>query len=126
MLEGSAVNKVIYVFLSSFLLSIILVFVAFREWSLYNWNEVIFYIGLILMTSAAIFFVLAGQFFSAFHYSVKRFFALISKREHFIRTVENSELERRTFHKQYPSPLPCLMVGSCYCLVSFIFSFFLV
>lgn len=115
-------KKIYFSGLISFIFSFLIVFILFRTWTFLYWTNALFYIGLVYLLVGCILVVRSGSFFSAFMYSFKHFFHVISKKEQIIQEIEGKKLGISLDSKPLIPSKPWLYIGLSYCMVSLIFS----
>lgn len=98
-----------------------------QSYNLLNWVDFLFILGLVLLVTGCLMYVVAGGFFSSFIHSCKAFFASISKKEQIISEIEGKKDRsnirlRKSF---FPSKL-LIIFGFGYCIVSLFLSILIV
>ncbi|HWO75936.1 MAG TPA: DUF3899 domain-containing protein [Bacillus sp. (in: firmicutes)] len=112
---------------TSLLLSVIIPFFYDQGWSVLYWMDSVFLIGLFLLMIGGVLLLIEGQFFTAFIRSTKHFFKTISKKEQIIQEIEGKKEERtRGYRKSFPSAKIYWFVGLSFCLISLLFSTYIV
>lgn len=105
-------------FTLSLLASFILSFLPESAWSLIQWLDSAFLVGLFLLMIASAMLLIEGKFFSAFIQSTKNFFAKINKREQVIRESEKRPAEQVAYAKNFPSRKAFFQIGLLFFLLS--------
>ncbi|MET3696842.1 uncharacterized protein DUF3899 [Bacillus oleivorans] len=101
--------------------------IFYQSWSFLYWMDSLFYIGLGLLIIGGAMLLIEGQFFSAFIRSSKHFFKTISKKEQIIQQIEGKKEERiHAYRKSFPSAKIYWFAGLSFCLISLLFSTFIV
>lgn len=109
-------------FVLSLFVSFLLSFLLESPWSLAQWLDAIFLVGLSLLVIASILLLIEGRFFAAFIQSTKNFFAKINKREQMIRESEKRTAEPVVYAKHFPSRKAFFHVGLLFFLVGLLLS----
>jgi len=105
-------------FTLSLLASFILSFLPESAWSLVQWLDSAFLVGLFLLMIASAMLLIEGKFFYAFIQSTKNFFAKINKREQVIRESEKRATEPAAYAKNFPSRKAFFQIGLLFFLLS--------
>ncbi|MCA1321003.1 DUF3899 domain-containing protein [Bacillus tianshenii] len=120
------IKKILF-WLLSLPLSYFVLSLFHQSYNLLNWVDFLFLVGLVLLVTGGLMYVVAGGFFSSFFHSCKVFFAAISRKEEIISEIEGKkERSRIRFRKSsFPSGI-LISFGTGYCIVSLILSILLV
>ncbi|EIM08513.1 hypothetical protein A1A1_00405 [Planococcus antarcticus DSM 14505] len=97
-------------------------FFLYRQWSLTNWFDALFLIGLLLIMVYCVMVLIEGQFFTAFLKSTRNFFAKVNKKDQLIRESEKRSVEPLDYRKEFPNRSSFLQVGLFFCIGSLLIS----
>ncbi|WP_142827563.1 DUF3899 domain-containing protein [Planococcus soli] len=102
--------------------SFILPFFLYKEWSVANWFDALFLIGLLLIMAYFAMVLIEGQFFTAFFKSTQNFFAKINKKDSLIRESEKRTSDSVDYRKEFPNRKSFLQIGLFFCIGSLLIS----
>ncbi|WP_078381796.1 DUF3899 domain-containing protein [Sutcliffiella halmapala] len=119
--------KLIFLWILTLPVSYFAISLFYQSSYLLNWANFLFLLGLGLVLTGGMLFVISGGFFSSFIYSCKVFFTSISRKAQIIKEIEGDVVrEKNSFRKDYLSSKILVNIGLCYCLVSLFFSVLLI
>ncbi|MDJ0331362.1 DUF3899 domain-containing protein [Planococcus sp. S3-L1] len=110
--------------LTSLSISMLLSFFLYKSWSLINWANALFLVGLLLIMIYSMMILIEGQFFTAFLTSTRNFFAKINKKDQVIQESEKRSLIPVTYRREFPNRKSFLQIGLFFCIGSLLVSFF--
>ena len=109
-------------FITSFSVSLFVPSLLHRLWSIGEWMDSLFLIGLLLLIIFSIMILIEADFFTAFIKSFKHFFARVNKKEEVLREIEKRTSNEIVFRKNFPSRKSFFEIGIFYCAISLLIS----
>lgn len=109
--------------LTSLSISMLLSFLLYKSWSLIDWADALFLVGLLLIMIYSIMILIEGQFFTAFLSSTRIFFAKTNKKDQLIQESEKRSLVPITYRREFPNRKSFLQIGLVFCICSLLVSF---